>query len=322
MLEALGLGPVEEAVYDRLLTHARLSVARLLALTDARPDELDQALETLVVKGLARRLAGAEPEFVAAPPDYAIEALVGQQMTALQAVRASAAELAARYRRAAPHVDPAGLIEVVTGGDSVRQLWHQIVQTAREEIAVFDAPPYAVGVDETMQQQEQRITRDGLRFRTVFERSLLEDPAHVRRIMAGVAGGEEGRIARVPLKLVIIDREWGLLPLTAAGAQMPEASVIVRESVLLDSMIALFESVWENAVEVHTDAGPGTAGSGTAELQQLARLLATGLTDVGIAHHLGVSERTVRRRIKELFDELRVHSRFQAGVRAHERGWI
>lgn len=322
MLEALGLGPVEERVYDLLLTHARLSLTELDAATDVRPEALELALDTLVVKGLVRRLAGAEPEFVVAPPDYAIEVLIGQQMTALQAVRARATELAERHRRSLPQVDPAGLVEVVSGEDSVRQLWHQVVRTARQEICVFDTPPYAVGVEETMEQQEERISQDGIRFRTVFERSLLEDPAHVRRIMEGVAGGEEGRVARVPLKLVIIDREWGLLPLTVAGSETPEASVIVRQSVLLDSMIALFESVWENAVEVRIDTEPAAAGSGTAELKQLAKLLATGMTDIGIARHLGVSERTVRRRIKELLDELRVQSRFQAGVRARERGWL
>lgn len=322
MLEALGLGPVEEQVYDLLLTHARLSRTDVLASSDVRAEVLEQALDTLVVKGLVRRRAGAEAEFVVAPPEYAIEVLIGQQMTALQAVRENAAELAARRRRATPQVDPAGLVEVVSGGDSVRQLWHQVVRTAREEICVFDTPPYAVGVDETMEKQEERIARDGVRFRTVFERSLLESPAHVRRILTGVAGGEEGRIARVPLKLVIIDHEWGLLPLTVAGSETPEASVIIHRSVLLDSMIALFESVWENAVEVRTDAEPALPGAGTVELKQLARLLATGMTDIGIARHLGVSERTVRRRIKDLLDELRVHSRFQAGQRAHERGWL
>lgn len=321
MLEPLGLGPVEEQVYDLLLTHARMSLTELLT-SGVHPEALEQALDTLVAKGLVRRLAGAEPEFVVAPPEYAIEVLIGQQMTALQAVRASATELAARRRRATPQVDPAGLIEVVSGGDSVRQLWHQVVRTARVEIATFDAPPYAVGVHETMDQQEERIVQDGVRFRTVFERSLLDDPEQVRRIMEGVAGGEEGRVAPVPLKLVIIDREWGLLPLTVAGSETPEASVIVRQSVLLDSMIALFESVWENAVEVRTDAEPALPGSGTVELKQLAKLLATGMTDIGIARYLGVSERTVRRRIKDLLDELRVQSRFQAGVRAHERGWL
>jgi DNA-binding NarL/FixJ family response regulator len=41
----------------------------------------------------------------------------------------------------------------------------------------------------------------------------------------------------------------------------------------------------------------------------------------GIARSLGVSLRTVRRRIAELLAELGVESRFQAGAEAVRRGW-
>ncbi len=46
------------------------------------------------------------------------------------------------------------------------------------------------------------------------------------------------------------------------------------------------------------------------------------MSDTAIARHLGVSQRTVRRRIKELMDELRFDSRFLAAVRAGDRGWL
>ena len=45
-------------------------------------------------------------------------------------------------------------------------------------------------------------------------------------------------------------------------------------------------------------------------------------TDTAIARHLAISERTLRRRLKDLMDELGVDSRFVAGVRAVERGWL
>lgn len=130
-------------------------------------------------------------------------------------------------------------------------------------------------------------------------------------------------MARVPLKLAIIDREWAMLPLLHAAGQTPEATVIVRRSVLLDSMLALFESVWQQGMEVKPVGGELLlAGTAEDDLRQIARLLATGMTDIAIGHHLGISQRTVRRRIKDLMDELRVDSRFAAGVRAAERGWL
>lgn len=322
MLEALGLNGLEEHVYDRLVTHGRMSLDEMVAEASAKSADVALAVETLVTKGLVRRLAGPAHEYVVAPPEYALEVLIAQQTSALQRVRAHAADLAARVRSLNPGGDPGELVEIVTGQGSNRQLFLQVISSAREEIAVFDRPPYAVAVDEAMGEQAVRM-REGLRLRTVFDRSLLEDPEHVRRIHRGVAAGEQARIARLPLKLVLIDRERAMLPLLHASGQTPEAVVIVRPSVLLDSLIALFESVWQHAVEVRPQNDLDSTGAAPlGELRQLAQLLATGMTDVAIARHLGVSERTVRRRLKELMDELRVDSRFLAGVRAAERGWL
>jgi sugar-specific transcriptional regulator TrmB/DNA-binding CsgD family transcriptional regulator len=324
LLEALGFSPVEEQVYDLLVARGRMTLGEVLAEGDVKPRRLLEALDKLVSKGLVRRLAGPDQEFVLAPPEYAIEVLIAEHLGALQAVRESAAELAARVRRVTQEGDPRELLEVVSGEGSVRQLFLQVIESAREEIAVFDRPPYASNVDEAMSGQAERLRAGGLRLRTVFDRSLLEEPDHVRRMIQGVEAGEEARIARVPLKLAVIDREWAMLPLLHAQGPIPEAVVIVRPSVLLDSLIALFESVWEHAVEVRPLSSSELLPSGTleGELRQLAHLLAAGMTDTAIARQLGISERTVRRRVKDLMEELGVDSRFVAGVRAVQRGWL
>lgn len=323
MLEALGFGPVEEDVYELLVSRGRLSLSEVLAAGDVDPERQRKALDTLVANGLVRRLASPDQEFVVAPPEYAIEVLIAERMSALQEVRDSTAELAARVR-SVTQGDPTELIEIVSGEGSVRQLFLQVMRSAREEIAVFDRPPYAVDVDEAMSGQVKRLRSGGLRFRTVFDRSLLEDPTHMRRMIQGVESGEQGRVATVPLKLAIIDAEWAMLPLLHAEGRNPEAVVIVRRSVLLDSLVALFESVWQHAVEVkpRTSDQLALAGTPEGELRQLAHLLGLGMTDTAIARHLDISERTLRRRLKDLMDELRVDSRFLAGVRAAERGWL
>lgn len=326
LLDPLGFGPDEISAYDAFAAHGRLTLADLRAQSDAPPKAVNKAVETLAAKGLVRRLAGPDQEFVIAPPDHAIEVLIAERMNALQAVRARSVELAAEVRRLTQAVDPTALIEIVSGEGSLRQLFLQMVRSAREELAVFDRPPYALvaePAEEVSSEQQHRMQADGLVLRTVFERSLLDDPAHVHRILGGVAAGEQARVASVPLKLAIIDREWAILPLLHAGDATPEAAVIVRRSVLLDSLSAFFDLVWEHAVEVRPTPDPlSDVASAEDDFRQLAHLMATGLTDAGIAVHLGVSERTVRRRIKDLMHELRVDSRFQAGVGAVQRGWL
>lgn len=60
----------------------------------------------------------------------------------------------------------------------------------------------------------------------------------------------------------------------------------------------------------------------TAATRRLLRLMRTGAIDETIARELGVSLRTVHRRITRLQDLLGARSRFQLGVIACERGWV
>jgi DNA-binding NarL/FixJ family response regulator len=56
--------------------------------------------------------------------------------------------------------------------------------------------------------------------------------------------------------------------------------------------------------------------------RDILELLMLGAKDEAIARHLGVSLRTVRRRVADLMDDLGTGTRFQAGMEAVRRGWL
>jgi DNA-binding NarL/FixJ family response regulator len=68
-------------------------------------------------------------------------------------------------------------------------------------------------------------------------------------------------------------------------------------------------------------AGPGHRLT-EEERKRTLELLALGGKDEAVARHLGVSLRTVRRRVADLLEELGATTRFQAGMEAVRRGWI
>lgn len=324
MLEPVGVGPDEERVYSLLVTRTRMRIDELAAATELDPARAAALADSLVERGLVRRAAGPEHEYLLAPPEPAIEALVAHRMEQLQRVRTLAIELADKARRSTSDIDPARLVEVVSGEGAVRHVFLQLIRSARHELCTFDRPPYAVDPAETDPMQAERLT-SGLRLRTVFDRSLVDDPPHLQRILRGVDAGEQARLGVVPLKLAMADGEVVILPLLHEGEETPEAVVIVRRSVLLDSLVALFEAVWREAVPVgprRTSQRDDPDDATKDDTRELVRLLAAGMTDGAIARHLGVSERTVRRRVKTLLEELRVDTRFQAAVRAVERDWL
>ncbi|GAB2845955.1 helix-turn-helix domain-containing protein [Lentzea nigeriaca] len=63
-------------------------------------------------------------------------------------------------------------------------------------------------------------------------------------------------------------------------------------------------------------------GEPTAETKLLLTLMAAGATDRAIARELGISERTVHRRIARLQVLLGAHSRFQLGFQVRARHWL
>jgi DNA-binding CsgD family transcriptional regulator len=87
----------------------------------------------------------------------------------------------------------------------------------------------------------------------------------------------------------------------------------------VEALTMLFELMWDRAAPVpDMDFGDARPDLRRFLLQQLA----AGAKDEQIARTLGLSLRTVRRRVADLLIELGVDSRFQAGAEAVRRGWL
>ena len=57
-------------------------------------------------------------------------------------------------------------------------------------------------------------------------------------------------------------------------------------------------------------------------VREMLEILQLGVTDDVAAKRLGVSVRTVRRRVAAVMELLGASSRFEAGVRAAQAGWL
>ncbi|GAA4608558.1 DNA-binding CsgD family transcriptional regulator [Actinoplanes octamycinicus] len=108
-----------------------------------------------------------------------------------------------------------------------------------------------------------------------------------------------------------------MLPLRHNEHTAP-ASVLIHPSGLLDAMLAFYDVLWERGYPV----APGAAGEELDEVdRRLLSLLLSGLTDQAVAGRLGLSLRTVQRRIHQLMTKAGVHTRLQLGWHAATRGW-
>ncbi|AXE28190.1 LuxR family transcriptional regulator (plasmid) [Streptomyces globosus] len=111
-----------------------------------------------------------------------------------------------------------------------------------------------------------------------------------------------------------------VVPIDPANSRL--GALCTRAPGIVASLITLFEQTWNAAVPLGADRPRPSDTQPTAAELELLRLLASGMTDEAAAKRLGVSLRTVRRQMAALMERLHATSRFEAGLKAAQQGWL
>lgn len=293
-LAILGLRAAEEEIYRFLAGRPGCTLAEIESGVARQPGELPEILDELERKGLVTRTAEVPESFVPASPDVALGALIAERENELRTVRELASSLLEQFR------EVHRLVEAITGPEAVRQRAVQLQRHARHQVRILDQAPYAF----------EPVLDRAVACRSVCDRSYLDQPRRP------AAPEEQVRIATsVPARLLLCDDRFALLPLPGD----PEAcsALLVNPSTLLEALSALFEVTWRRAI---SDFAAGEHPS--PEDLRLLRLLSTGAKDEALGRRMGLSARTVHRRIQLLMARLGVSTRLQLGIEAQRRGWI
>jgi sugar-specific transcriptional regulator TrmB len=306
LLEELGIEPDEEELYECVLRHANPTVSELASRLRRPPDSVRRGLAALAEHGLVTSLSGMPKRWVAPPPDVAIGALIQRRERKLRSLQRLVRHYVTTYQRGEAGADAtAHLIEPLHGRDAIAERVEQLHAQAREQVCILDKPPHAQA--EAGPAQHGALRR-GITYRTVYERSSLDAPGRLEEIRRGVEEGEEARVLpQLPMKLVLVDRVWAVVPVAAGAA---DHALVIRSSALLDGLVTLFEQQWQRAIPLFAEA------CGEDETGDLLTMLLTGMTDETIARRLGIGLRTVQRRVRALMDDLGADTRFQAGYQA------
>ncbi|OIJ68035.1 helix-turn-helix transcriptional regulator [Streptomyces mangrovisoli] len=360
MLSVLGLGPAEEEIYRLLVSRSGATAEQLADETGRMPGETLKLLVTLAARGLAAapsdeeegaaagwdaperrdgaagmthgvhdaggtgQDAGPSPAtvFTAAPPAVALGGTLRQRRDDLRAAEEALLALTEEYRNAA---SGGSVVEVITDPAAVRHRFMQLQESARHEIRAMMVPESTV-VQREHNTAEHAGIRRGVLYRTIVQRDMLGLPGLVDEALSALAHGQQVSVAdHVPVKFMIADRELAMLPLLP-GRRTSPASILVHHSGMLEALVAYFELAWERAYPLSPNTVDGglTEGRSDALDEMDARVLAlvlAGLTDQAAAGQLGVSRRTVQRRIGELMLKAGAESRIQLGWIAARRGW-
>lgn len=308
-LSALGLETWDVVAYRRLLAESSVPVE----------DHDDGTLVRLIDAGLVRVREGRVHPL---SPCHPLQAEAGRRQREVDRLRAAAEALVSEYRDRPGAT--AESLQVLVGAAEVTRAAVALAGEAQRMVRGLDRGPY-FSAGPLPESAQHRSEGRGVVWRVIYEgESLRRD--ETGRPDIGASPGEESRVLpRLPFKMIVIDDLAALIALPqdgmAAGAdgdvQAGGEGLLVRGSLLVGALIRLFEQQWNLAVPVADDA---------SELEETDRrllaLLSVGMTDEAMARHLGLSRRTVQRRLAELARAVGAESRFQLGVEASRRGWV
>ena len=206
------------------------------------------------------------------------------------------------------HVQP--LDGELSSGGNPLQLLTTIIDETTGDLLWLRPDAWRMPRESAMAKVVSEAVASGRRSRAIYPvRALQEAPDTLR---ARARAGEQVRvISDLPTRLFVIGSTHAILPEPLGFADEPR--LLVRQPALVESLILLFELMWDRAAPVpDLDLGEARPDLRRFLLQQLA----SGAKDEQIARALGISLRTVRRRVASLLIELGVDNRFQAGVEA------
>ncbi|MFD7310070.1 hypothetical protein [Promicromonospora sp. NPDC059942] len=329
LFAVLGLEPAQELAYRHLLSVGSASVAQLAAAMEVDQPVAAAWLDRLENLGLVLPVDGTAG-FAAVDPRSALRALTDGHTMHLNRLREHIPELATVFEDARRGSDAPTLTRLVSGHSDIADWYGRLGHEVEGEFLAFDRPPYVVTPTDSL--EDLAISR-GVVWRSVYGAASFDLPGRLDRVRRDVAMGERARVtATVPVKLAIIDRRLALVSLNLSE-ETPEA-LVTASPPLVEALCLMFESYWEGAQPLRqwrsegapeprpvsgrsrSDRGP------TAEERELLALLTAEVKDDVIARELGISVRTLGRRLRDLMDALGATSRFRAGAEAARRGWI
>jgi sugar-specific transcriptional regulator TrmB len=305
----------EQKVYEFLLANPGSTAPDVARETRWTSRRAGHVLKSLEAKGMVNCLPERTPRYLPTPPEVALDLLTTRKQEELQRARVIAQRWQAKVRQAPFEEQP---IEIITGREAISHMFQHMHRRACQEMLCLERPPYVISPTYHYFAVQQQAMARGVVLRNIIDASVLDSPGKAEALRKEVADGENIRVlANLPMKLVIADRRTALIPLTLEQAR--DIALVLRPSLLLDALCELFEILWERGTPFGTAAVSvrlAEKNRRSIDVDRLVSLLAAGMNDKSISQELGISARTLERRILELATHLGARTRFQAGWQA------
>ena len=320
VLSALGVSADDERRHQQILPLSGSSLSDVAATLRVEPGRVAEVLAGLLEIGVVRirddRVVVMRAEQALADAISREAAVADRTRERLDDLASAVPLLVAAGTRPGPGEveDVHPLDGELSSGGNALELLTAMIEQSQGDLLFLRPDAWLMPRESAISQVVGRAVDSGRRSRAVYPlRTLHEAPGVLQN---RVDAGEDVRlIDDLPTRLMIIGVTHAIVPEPLGFSDSPR--LLVRQGALVAALTLLFELYWERAMPVTEVSGPRSG-----ERPFLLRQLLSGAKDEQIARTMGLSLRTVRRRIADLMIELGADTRFQAGAEAVRRGWI
>ena len=313
-----GLDDTAESVYRTALRGPDLDVAGLARRLGLAEEAVRAALEDLQRIGLVRLTPGGVQ---AAAPATVLGTLLHDELRALDdrrarldAVRAGLAAFSADHLVGQTRDWSAVPFEVLSEEEAVAA-FEELQRGTTGEVLTCRAVQETERAPASYSELVRAQLAAGRPMRAVYPASVVESPVKLDYVRRWAAAGEQVRLLPFSAREIDVFGDDAAL-VSSRWENRPGGMILIHAPAMVAICRDLFEHYWGRAV-------PFTAvGQPTDLNDRVLEMLMNGAKDEAIARHLGVSLRTVRRRIAALMDEFGATTRFQAGMEAARRGLL
>ena len=305
VMTALGFPPAVDRLYERVLPQSGRELVSVAQALLRSPEELRADLAPLLDNEIVR--IEDSRVFVESPAQAVARLLADQAGDAararrrLDALAAAVPFLTAGAARPAPgevhDVTPIDG-EISSGGQPVALIAALMAQS-KGDILWLRPDQWRIPREDAMREVLRDVIASGRRSRAIYPARALHEAPDTLRARAEI--GEQIRVLPdLPTRMFIIGTTHAVLPEPLGFTDEPRS--LVRQQGLVEALILLFELMWERAAPVPSlDRGEARPDLRRFLLQQLA----SGAQDEQVARTLGLSLRTVRRRVADVLDRAR-----------------
>ncbi|MFI0976594.1 LuxR family transcriptional regulator [Streptomyces sp. NPDC021093] len=318
------LNAVDMQVYGWAVTHGCLVVADAAAALGLPREQVARsasALASISLFRLAEPLtAGSDPEapepvWNAVDPQMlaaevaANESRLRRGLAELYSVWDTMDSLAALYAAGTDNEVRTAPLEIVDSLDAAISLIQQASAGCRHELMTSQpGGGRPAGELEEAFQRDLAMLQRGVQMRSLYQhtsRRHAPTQEYAERVTA--AGAQVRTLPELLGRMIAFDRSVVFLPHHEANG----GAVVVRDPSTVAFLCNAFDHSWGIAVPYSPTDQDRTVRADLAHT--ILSLLSEGLKDDAIARRLGVSLRTCRKYIAEIFKDLSAESRFQAG---------